>query len=62
MFVLMQHKAASALTAVAPECVDALMLTATVLLRTLIFVWRSREDTTFMLVPFQGLTKDYSSM
>lgn len=46
MFVLMQHKATPALTAVAPKRVDTLMLTATVLFRALIFVWGSTEDTT----------------
>lgn len=49
----MQHKATPALTAVAPKRVDTLMLTATVLLGALIFVWGSTEDTTLMTAPFE---------
>lgn len=40
VFVLVQHKATAALTAVAPEGVDTLMLAASILLRALVFVWR----------------------
>lgn len=60
VFVLMQHKATSALTAVAPKGVDTLMLTATVLLRALIFVWGNAEDTTLATVPFLNLTDSSS--
>lgn len=49
----MQHEAAPALTAVAPEGVDTLVLTAAVLLRALIFVWGSTEDTRLVTVSFQ---------
>lgn len=38
VFVLMQHKAAPTLTAVASKGVNTLMLAAAILLRTLIFV------------------------
>ena len=53
VFVLMQHKATPALTAVAPEGVDTLVLTATVLLRALVFVCGSTEDTTLVTASFQ---------
>lgn len=44
VLVLVQHKAAPALTAVASEGVDALVLTAAILLGALVFVWQSEED------------------
>lgn len=44
--VLMQHKTTPTLTAVAPKGVDALMLTATVLLGALVLICRTTEDTT----------------
>lgn len=44
MFVLMQHKAAPALTTIAAKGVDTLMLTATVLLGALVFIWRGDDQ------------------
>lgn len=55
--VLMQHKTTPTLTAVAPKGVDALMLTATVLLGALVLICRTTEDTTTLTTArFEDLT------
>lgn len=63
MFIVMQHKATTTLTTVAPEGIDTLLLAASVLLRALVLVCMGTEHCQKLLNPptVNPLTLDCSS-